>query len=206
MTHRLIIFDMDGTLVQSEDCASQALLDVMPGLTGSVREVTARYRGMKLADIFDEVAAHSPDGVPDNVLELYREREDVLSSTMITPSAGVEQMLDQITLPKCIASNAPVEKTRRSLNMCGLSHHFGNAIFSAYQVQAWKPDPALFAYAAEQFGVNCSECLVVEDSVVGIQAAQAAGMGHIYYDPHNNGQAPAGVASIGDLSELLVLL
>lgn len=206
MTYKLIIFDMDGTLVQSEDCASQAMLDVIPGLTGTVGEVTARYRGMRLGEIFSDIEALSPGGVPENCLELYRVREDALSSSMVVASPGADQMLTQLEIPKCIASNAPVAKTTRSLKMCNLSHHFDGGIFSAYEVQAWKPDPRLFEYAAEQYGVDAKDCLVVEDSVVGIEAAQAAGMAHVYYDPHGNGQAPEGVKSIADLGELLRLV
>ena len=206
MTYKLIIFDMDGTLVQSEDCASQAMLDVIPGLTGTAAEVTAKYRGMRLAEIFSDIEASSPDGVPENCLELYRVREEVLSSAMIFASPGADQMLTQLKISKCIASNAPVTKTTRSLKMCNLSHHFDGGIFSAYQVQAWKPDPKLFEYAAGQYGVDSKDCLVVEDSVVGIEAAQAAGMAHVYYDPHGNGQAPEAVKSIADLDDLLRLV
>jgi len=206
MTYKLIIFDMDGTLVQSEDCASQAMLDVIPGLTGTAQEVTAKYRGMRLADIFADIEAVSPGGVPDNCLELYRDREETLSGSMIVASPEADQMLSLLSVAKCIASNAPVEKTLRSLKLCDLSHHFNDGIFSAYQVQAWKPDPTLFVYAVEQYGVSAEECLVVEDSVVGIQAAQAAGMAHVYYDLHGNGHAPEGVKSISALGELLTMV
>ncbi len=206
MICELVIFDMDGTLVQSEDCASQAMLDVIPGLTGTAHDVTAKYRGMRLADIFDDVESQCPGGVPANCLDLYRQRENVLSNTMITPSAGVEQMLGQLTTPRCIASNAPVEKTQRSLKLCGLGAYFDDAIYSAYQVNAWKPDPALFEYAAAEFGVQTGKCLVLEDSVVGIQAAVAASMTPVYYDPHGNEQAPEGVPVITELEELIGLL
>ena len=206
MTYKLIIFDMDGTLVQSEDCASQAMLDVIPGLTGTAAEVTAKYRGMRLGEIFSDIEVLSPGGVPENCLELYRVREDALSSSMIVASPGADQMLAQLKIPKCIASNAPVKKTARSLKMCNLSQYFDGGIFSAYEVQAWKPDPKLFEYAAQQYGVDAKDCLVVEDSVVGIEAAQAAGMAHVYYDPHSNGQAPEGVQNIADLGDLLKLV
>jgi len=206
MAYKLIIFDMDGTLVQSEDCASQAMLDVIPGLTGTAQEVTAKYRGMRLAEIFDDIEALSPGGVPENCLELYREREQALSSSMIIASPGADEMLEKLVIPKCIASNAPVEKTTRSLKMCGLSHYFDGGIFSAYEVQAWKPDPRLFEYAASQSGVAAGDCLVIEDSVVGIQAAQAAGMDSLYYDPHVNGMAPDGVESVASLVDILVRL
>ena len=89
MKHDLLIFDMDGTLVQSEDCASQAWIDVIPALSGKTAlSVTAKYKGMQLATIFDDIDTRTPGSIPDDVLERYRERENQLSSTMITPSAG----------------------------------------------------------------------------------------------------------------------
>ena len=185
MKYELIIFDMDGTLVQSEDCASQALIDVIPALVGErASAVTARYKGMRLARIFDDIEMRLPGAIPEGVLELYREREDALSASMITPSEGAFAMLEKIKTTKCIASNAPIEKTRRSLEICALSHFFQSGIFSAYEVNAWKPDPALFLYAARKYGTDPKKCLVIEDSDVGLEAARAAGMDSVLYDPH----------------------
>ena len=53
---------------------------------------------------------------------------------------------------------------------------FENKIFSAYQVNAWKPNPTLFLTAAKKMGFSPSETLVIEDSPVGVQAAVAANM------------------------------
>jgi beta-phosphoglucomutase-like phosphatase (HAD superfamily) len=162
MKYQLIIFDMDGTLVQSEDCASQALIDVIPALTDSVAAVTHRYRGMRLAKIFDDIESSTPGAIPEGCLDLYRAREDALSGAMITPCPGADTMLSRLEVEKCIASNAPVKKTQRSLEICGLSHHFQCGIYSAYDVQAWKPDPTLFLHAATENDVSPKDCLVVE--------------------------------------------
>lgn len=115
-------------------------------------------------------------------------------------------MLEQISGKKCIASNAPVENTRRSLNICQLSHHFDSDIFSAYQVKAWKPDPTLFLYAAAAFGIEPCKCLVVEDSEIGIEAAVAAGMDSVFYDPHFSVNASNSTKTINHLTELLQIL
>lgn len=197
---------MDGTLVQSEDCASQALIDVIPALTDTASDVTARYRGMRLAEIFSDIEKRSPGAIPDQCLELYREREETLSRSLITPSHGVESLLTQLTMKKCIASNAPVEKTRRSLDICGLAHHFDTNIYSAYEVQAWKPDPTLFLHAAASNAMLPDDCLVLEDSAVGIEAAQAAGMFAVLYAPHPNSDRVPGVPTITELTDLLELI
>ena len=199
---QLVIFDMDGTLVQSEECASQALKDVIPLMTDSVNEVTARYKGMRLAEIFDDIESRFPNSVPYNCLDLFVAREEALSQSYIIPSEGADELLSRLQTPKCIASNAPVEKSVRSLSICGISHHFPTAIFSADRVNAWKPDPTLFLHAANFHGIEPSKCLVLEDSRVGIQAALSARMSVIHYDPTDGGSTLS-VPSIASLVDLL---
>ncbi len=207
MNYELIIFDMDGTLVQSEDCASQALIDVIPALVGqSTESLTTRYKGMRLARIFDDIERRLPGAIPEGCLELYREREAVLSSSMIKSSEGVVAMLEQIKGAKCIASNAPVEKTKRSLELCGLSRYFQSGIFSAYEVNAWKPDPALFFHAARTYATDPKKCLVVEDSAVGLEAARAAGMDCVLYDPHDYANDAKTQRRITTLTEVLEMI
>jgi len=206
MKYQLVIFDMDGTLVQSEDCASQALIDVIPALTDSVEQVTLRYRGMRLAEIFDDIESGAPGAIPEGCLDLYRAREDALAQSMIKPSHGADELLSKLFGEKCIASNAPVAKTQRSLELCGLSHHFQQGIYSAYDVQAWKPDPTLFLHAATMNDACPAHCLVVEDSIVGLEAAQAAGMFPVFYDPHGLTETAEDVTRITSLTDLLGLL
>jgi beta-phosphoglucomutase-like phosphatase (HAD superfamily) len=82
----------------------------------------------------------------------------------------------KLHLPFALASNAPHHKIELCLRVTGLLPHFAGRIFSAYDVQRWKPDPALFLFAAERLGVPPQRCAVVEDSLPGVQAGLAAGM------------------------------
>lgn len=200
--YELVIFDMDGTLVQSEDCASQALKDVMPGLADSVDEITKRYKGMRLANIFADIEARFPGAVPEDCLDKYRAQEEMLSRDYITPCEGAAELLSTLQTPHCIASNAPVEKTLRSLSICDLTKHYSSPVYSAYEVMAWKPDPALFLHAANEHNTAPVNCLVVEDSEVGIQAAMAAGMDVLHYDPRQH-RTNKSVPSIRTLLEVL---
>ena len=200
---KLLIFDMDGTLVQSEECASQALKDVIPLLTDSIEEVTLRYKGMRLAEIFDNIEARFPNSIATNCLDLYRVREEELSHSYIVACDGADKLLSTLSIRKCIASNAPVSKTVRSLAVSGLSDHFKlEAIFSAYNVNAWKPDPALFLHAASFHEIRPEDCLVIEDSDVGIEAALAAGMTVLHYDPQGLG-SQFSIPAIRSLLEIL---
>ena len=75
-----------------------------------------------------------------------------------------------------MASNSHPDRVRHSLEVTGLWQFFSPHAFSAAMVERGKPFPDLFLFAAERFNVSPADCLVVEDSVHGTMAAQAAGM------------------------------
>jgi beta-phosphoglucomutase-like phosphatase (HAD superfamily) len=76
-------------------------------------------------------------------------------------------------------------------------------IFSAYDIQRWKPDPTLFLGAANRLGVSPHRCAVVEDSHFGIDAGVAAGMQTFAFDPHDRCQIYGDkIARVRCLSEL----
>jgi len=89
---------------------------------------------------------------------------------------GVVEALDQIDTPTCVASSSDHEHLRLVLGRTGLYSRFEGRIFSATEVENGKPAPDLFLHAAASLGVPPSACAVVEDSLPGILAAQAAGM------------------------------
>ena len=89
---------------------------------------------------------------------------------------GIADVLTMIAAPVCVASSSSPERLRCALECVGLYDHFAPHIFSATMVVRGKPAPDLFLFAAEQMQAAPSRCLVIEDSVAGIQAARAAGM------------------------------
>jgi beta-phosphoglucomutase-like phosphatase (HAD superfamily) len=93
-------------------------------------------------------------------------------------------------------------KIRQALNVSGLAAYFGDAIFSAYDVGSWKPDPGLFLHSAGKMGFPPHQCVVVEDSAVGIQAAVAAGMRPLHFSPS---QAPPVCVEAIQFSEMTLL-
>jgi beta-phosphoglucomutase-like phosphatase (HAD superfamily) len=75
-----------------------------------------------------------------------------------------------------VASSGSAERIRTSLTLVSLYERFAPNIFSAVQVKNGKPAPDLFLLAARQMQVPPGQCLVIEDSVPGVNAARAAGM------------------------------
>lgn len=208
MTIKFVIFDMDGTLVDSELCAAQALCDVWPELPMTAQEMNNDYRGMRFAAKLDVLSARYDIEIPEGTEQRLRDMEVVLGETMITLNPGVTTVLDkllELDINFCIASNAPKVKTLRNAKRCGIDGYFENrAVYSAHDLEAWKPSPAMFLHAAECEGVSPDQCLVVEDSESGIEAGLAAGMMVAFYDAHGNGTKHHPVQTANHFEEVLL--
>jgi HAD superfamily hydrolase (TIGR01509 family) len=94
----------------------------------------------------------------------------------LQPIAGIAEALDGIAVPYCVASSSKPERVRLSLEVTGLLDRFEPHIYSSSMVKHGKPAPDLFLHAARDMGVAPADCLVVEDSAAGIEAAKRAGM------------------------------
>jgi len=203
-----VIFDLDGTLVDSEGLCNQAFLDLLPQLSDTLESLIQRYRGKKLAPILADLEGRLCQSLPDAFEQHYRQHVAELFSRELKPMLGVLEMLEATNFPMCIASSGPPLKIRQALQVSGLAPYFGSNIFSSYEVGSWKPEPDLFQYAANAMGFMPSQCAVVEDSEVGIEAAAAAGMKAFQY--MRNGEISSCRARNGvpfdDMSQLPKLL
>lgn len=175
---QLTLFDLDGTLVDSEVLSNQVLVEVLAeqGLTFSLDEAVKRFRGGKMAESIADVEAHFDCRLSDDFVPHLRQRTAQAFEKSLQPIDGALDLLNALKSQMCIASNGPPEKIRLSLTLTGLLPFFGDRLFSAYDVNAWKPDPELFLDAAKRLGVAPSDCAVVEDSLPGIHGGLAAGM------------------------------
>lgn len=185
---KAVIFDCDGTLVDSETLSLAVLLQHVEqfGLQISHAEAMERFAGNELSVVFAEFEARLGRKLPDDFLDTFRSRQMGVLREQLQPVEGVHSLLDAMHLPFCVASNAPLSKVNLCLETVELIHHFESSrIFSAYQLQRWKPEPDLFLMAAESLNVAPRHCAVVEDSVFGIKAGLAAGMQVFGYDPHH---------------------
>ncbi|MEC5385024.1 HAD-IA family hydrolase [Uliginosibacterium sp. H3] len=208
MSDLCVIFDLDGTLVDSEGLCNQAYLDLLPQLAGhgiTLDELVLRFRGRKMALIVSELEQILGTTLHSDFVPEYRQHVAHLFSTCLQPMPGVPEMLAQLRSPFCIASSGPLAKIRDALTVTGLLHFFEGRIFSAYEVGSWKPDPGLFLHAAQAMGTEPGRCVVVEDSPVGVEAAQAAGMFALQYLPGTEEAHPYATL-FNDMSLLPTLL
>lgn len=179
----LIIFDCDGVLVDSEVLFIAVDEIVLADLGWQIErdEIIKRFVGRShhhfLTVVEEHIGYKLPDDWEDSYQHLYREA--MLRD--LRPVAGIVDALDLIKIPSCVASNGSHEKMQFTLGLTGLLTRFEGRIFSASEVEFGKPAPDLFIHAATTLGYEPSDCVVVEDSVAGVQAAHAADMKVIAY-------------------------
>jgi HAD superfamily hydrolase (TIGR01509 family) len=171
-----------------------------------VESLTLRYRGQKLAKILADLEERLCQNLPDTFEQRYRQRVAELFSRELKPIPGVPEMLEATNFPSCIASSGPPLKIRQALQVSGLAPYFGDNIFSSYEVGSWKPEPGLFQYAANAMGFRPSQCVVVEDSEVGVEAAAAAGMKAFQYVRNGEVSSYRDRTTFDDMSQLPRLL
>ncbi|CAD6879260.1 Putative phosphatase YieH [Methylomonas albis] len=208
MNNICVIFDLDGTLVDSEGLGNQAFLDLLPQLNDSLETLTERYRGQKLSSIMIDLENRLGLTLQDSFEQQYRQRVAELFACDLQPMPGVLDMLATLNASKCIASSGPLAKIRQTLEVSGLAAYFADNLFSSYEIGSWKPDPGLFQYAAKAMGFVPDQCAVIEDSKVGVEAALAAGMTPLCYVQTGvtNSYQAAGHVVFDDMSQLPQLL
>jgi len=176
----LVIFDNDGVLVDSEGHANQILSDLLNQSGGAVNmtreESMALFLGRSLPAIRLLIESRLGHALPGDFEERYHARLFEVFDTELTAVPGVEDVLERIRVPTCVASSGTHERIRRALAATGLLPRFEGRIFSAEDVARGKPAPDLFLHAARRLGVMPSRCAIVEDSPLGVDAANAAGM------------------------------
>ncbi len=185
--YELIIFDCDGTLVDSEPLTNRLIATLINerGIEITTEECLDRFAGKTIGHITSFIAEHIPDH-DEQTFELeYRARCKTIFEEELEPIAGVKELLDELTVPFCVASNGPLEKMAITLPASGLDKFFTDTnTFSAYQVEAWKPKPDLFLYAAKQMNVDPSKALVIEDTWSGVMGAVNGGIDVWVYNAH----------------------
>ena len=179
----LVIFDCDGVLVDSERLAVKIDVRILAqlGWPMSEAEVIDRFVGVSDLYVREAIESHLGRRLADDweaeFEPLYREA----FAAELRPVDGIVAALDQIAVPTCVASSGTHDKMRYTLGLTGLYDRFHGRIFSATEVVRGKPAPDLFLHAAKRMGVAPAACVVVEDSIMGVTAARAAGMSVLAY-------------------------
>lgn len=177
------IFDWDGVIIDSHaqhEESWQRLFDELgrPMPEGFFKRTFGMRNQQIIPMCFDFVQAEDHAGIArlgDRKEELYRE---ILKRDGIEPLPGVMALLEELRrhgIPASVGSSTPRLNIETIMAMTGLGEFF-QAITSAEDVTAGKPDPQVFLKAAEKIQREPARCIVFEDAHVGIEAGKRAGM------------------------------
>ncbi|MER8868088.1 HAD family hydrolase [Mesorhizobium sp. M0751] len=178
MAPELVIFDCDGVLVDSEMLSVAALLEMIALAGGNVSEDIAyeHFLGKSMKSVREILASDFGLDLTDQHLIEMRSELMRKFRQELKPMPGIAQVLPKLGVPCCVASSGTLERIRYALQVTGLLGLLEPHLFSAAMVARGKPAPDLFLHAADKMGAAPRNCLVVEDSPAGIEAARAAGM------------------------------
>ena len=176
MDAKCILFDCDGTLVDSENITNRVVARMASelGIHMTLKDAQKRFGGKTLDAVIYGMKELSGKDIPKDWLPRLVEGVSEAYKTELRPMEGIKELLDNLDIPICVASNGEPKHVQSSLILTGLIDYFNKQIFTASEVEFPKPAPDLFLYAAQQMGFKPSECLVIEDSIPGVTAAVKA--------------------------------
>lgn len=189
---RLVIFDCDGVLVDSEPVSARVVAAELTALGWPTTpdEAHARFLGMTLTDMVPLIEQSLGRPVPFAWLEGLQQHLVEALSRQAEPVAGAVEALAAVSalgLPWRVASNSSHAEMRAKFHRLGLLSLVSGRTHSHQDVPRGKPAPDLFLAAAAAEGVAAAECVVIEDSLPGVRAAAAACMDCLAYAPHSDG-------------------
>ena len=176
-----VIFDMDGLLLDTErigyDAWMQAAVEWGIELPN---ELYFQVIGRNLHDTEQIFKSHFGESFPFHdvrQLRLNYGEAHIAQHGLPTRPGAVEllSMLNDFDVPKAVATSTAHQEAWRRLHIAELSHHF-DILCGGDEVRHGKPAPDLFLLAAERLSVRPQDCVVLEDSEYGVQAARQAGM------------------------------
>ena len=171
---------MDDTLVATAAIWRDAEEHLLAALGAAwTPELSASYKGKNALDVAATIhAAIKPARDLATCQRIMRER--LIANFHVKPPTAVPGAVELVRRlrhlgPSAVASGSPLPAIEHALATIGLGGAFEQLI-SSESVKRGKPSPDVFLAAAERLGVTTAECVVFEDSLIGAQAAKAAGM------------------------------
>ena len=173
-----ILFDLDGTLIDTETLAVAAGLAAFAHLGHPVDEVFLHSLvGVDGPSSGPIILAHRPQVDLPALQDLWHQGfEGAMATQGLALKAGVTELLTLVPahLPRALVTSSGRKGAHQKLARAGLHRSFAHVI-TVDDVTRAKPDPAPYLLAARLLGVDPSRCLVFEDSETGAQSAHRAG-------------------------------
>lgn len=196
MAAKLVIFDCDGVLVDTEPIANEKLAEFLSGL-GLVLtrdECRREFQGMMIEDVCRHVAELLDQPFDPSLPPRVRRTIEDAVAIDVKPVPGAVHLVHRVAasgLSYCVASSGSIPKMHSTLGPVGLLPMMEDVLFSAQDVERGKPHPDIFLAAAAAMGHRCQDAVVIEDSLSGVRAGVAAGARVLGYagDPFTDADA-----------------
>ncbi len=212
---KLVIFDCDGVLVDTENLANRRLAEWLSaaGYATTFEYCRKNFSGRSMASVQKEIEEQTEVRLGADFVERWNAGLPDLFAHGVEAIPHVREFVEAVRaagIAYCVATSARISKMHITLGQTGLLPLFEHAMFSSTMVARGKPFPDLFLHAARTMGFAPADCIVIEDSVAGTQAGIAAGMRVFSYhgDPYSDrdGLAEAGGILFDDMRELAGLV
>lgn len=211
---RMVLFDCDGVLVGGEHFSTALMSEDARshGWNISDEEGNKLFGGGELAKIGEMIAEKTGDKLPDDWDMIMQKRIVDMMRTQAPAIDGAERMVcavkEELKLPVRVGSNSSMAEMEAKFSCTGLDKLLPvERIHSGRDLNMPKPRPDIYLYGAKQEGIPPENCVVIEDSDAGAEAARRAGMACVLL---RNLDKPApswpGLFRIQHLDELVPLL
>jgi beta-phosphoglucomutase family hydrolase len=207
-TIKAVIFDLDGVIAETEHAHIQAEKETMlkHGIKISEDELH-QYTGTTAKQMFTDLIRRYQ--LKTTFDEIFNQKEEIMFKLLergVEPTKGVIKLLNKLKRARIrlgIASSSHTRLIDYVLNELGIADMF-DSIVGAEDITNSKPDPEIFLKCAKRLNMEAKECLVVEDSMLGVKAAKKAGMKCLGYRNPNSGNQDLSKADIltDDFSKL----
>jgi beta-phosphoglucomutase len=175
-----VLFDMDGVIIDSNPAHKKAILRFCEKYNKQLsdeemkRFIWGRTNKEWIRHLFGE-------HITDEQLKIYADEKELLFRTIyekdIKPLAGLFDflnILEENNIPKAIGTSAPLANVDYVFNHIDIQKYF-NAVLDEKDVTIGKPNPEIYLKAAKALNTNASDCIVIEDSLAGVEAGKRAG-------------------------------
>src|SRR5574338_1695712 len=177
---RAIIFDFDGVLLESEFEGNRELATLLTefGYEHSLEDALSHYAGFSGGQVIAAIESRIGAQLPP---EFHRRLGEMAARALRDGIEAVGGAVDFVrslpgALPKAVASSSSTRWVRGHLRHIGLAGAFGDHVYSGREhVERGKPAPDLYLHAARQLDVPIAECVIIEDSRVGVTGAIGSG-------------------------------
>jgi beta-phosphoglucomutase-like phosphatase (HAD superfamily) len=174
-----ITFNFDGVIADSKRLSTQALIETMAeaGLPTLLEDALRDYSGRRWQDVLAMIEARLGRQIPETLVNQQYKRMSRRVILEVGTVPGVEAFLDLTSgVPRAVTASSEPIWISQTLARFGLEHHFGEHVYTTAKLAHDKPDPEVYALAAEKLGIAARRIVAIEDHVAGVAAAVAAGV------------------------------